>query len=139
MHWCKKIHECKKYKGFILQSENRQFEVRENKHLCSCPDLGCESFLLIYVHGYLAVPQIEINRNGSFPFMIHIGNIIKCELASQGRSVHWLADKLCTDRTNMYRILKKSNLDTDLIRRISIHLNHDFFQDLSDSIRNSLK
>lgn len=71
--------------------------------------------------------------------MIHIGNMIKQELVSQGRSVHWLADKLFTDRTNMYRILKKSDLDTDLIRRISIQLNHDFFSDLSDNLQNYMK
>ena len=51
--------------------------------------------------------------------MVHIGNIIHQELAKQRRSVSWLAGELYTDRTNMYRILKKDNLDTDLLRRIS--------------------
>ncbi len=60
--------------------------------------------------------------------MIHIGNIIRQELKQQRQSVSWLAYQLNTDRSNMYRILKKRNLDAELLRRISVILNHDFFQ-----------
>ncbi len=66
--------------------------------------------------------------------MVHIGNIIRQELANQRRSVSWLAEQLYTDRTNMYRILKKENLDTALLRRISLCLQHDFFKYYSDEL-----
>lgn len=66
--------------------------------------------------------------------MVHIGNIIHQELAKQRRSVSWLAGELYTDRTNMYRILKKDNLDTDLLRRISIAFHHDFFKYYSEEL-----
>lgn len=66
--------------------------------------------------------------------MIHIGTIIQEELHNQHRSISWLAQMICTDRTNVYRILKKQNLDTELLKRISIALNHDFFQYFSDEM-----
>ena len=70
---------------------------------------------------------------------IHIGAMIRNELARQGRSVHWLADELHTDRSNMYRILKKPYMDTDMLRRISLCLNHNFFAELFETTSRLLK
>lgn len=95
--------------------------------------------MLIHVQGYLAVPQMRISREWFRSFlylpMPHIGNIIQRELVRQGHSVAWLAKELYTDRTNMYRILKKGDLDTALLRRISVALNHDFFKYYSDELQ----
>lgn len=68
--------------------------------------------------------------------MIHIGQQIKAELARQERGVSWFARKLAYDRSNIYRLFQKESIDTLLLKRISHILNHDFFADLSDTLRN---
>ncbi|MBP3354563.1 MAG: XRE family transcriptional regulator [Bacteroidales bacterium] len=59
--------------------------------------------------------------------MEHIGNAIKNELKKKQRSVSWLARNLYCDRTNIYDIFKRKSIDTELLYRISIILNHNFF------------
>lgn len=44
-------------------------------------------------------------------------------------SVAELANQLHTDKSNMYKILRKSHIDTELLYRISQILNHNFFRD----------
>ena len=56
-----------------------------------------------------------------------IGELIKEELKSQERSITWFARKLCIDRSNVYRLFQKNSVDTDLLTRISLVLNRDFF------------
>ena len=56
-----------------------------------------------------------------------IGELIKRELSRQERSVVWFANHLSCDRTNVYRIFAKTSLDTELLVRISIVLEHNFF------------
>lgn len=60
--------------------------------------------------------------------MIHIGQLIEAELHRQERSVAWFAKKLYCDRTNVYHIFKRQSLDTELLLRISLLLDHDFFR-----------
>lgn len=59
--------------------------------------------------------------------MVHIGEIIKAELSRQERSISWFARKLYCDRSNVYDIFKRKSIDTDLLMRILIILNHNFF------------
>lgn len=59
--------------------------------------------------------------------MIHIGHIIERELHLQERSVSWFARKLYCDRTNVYKIFRKSSIDAELLLRISFILNRNFF------------
>lgn len=66
--------------------------------------------------------------------MIHIGNIIKKQFDAQGCTVSWLAKQLCCDRTNIYSIFKRESIDTALLEKISIILNHDFFKYYSRDI-----
>lgn len=66
--------------------------------------------------------------------MQDIGKLISDELIRQERTPAWLASKLGCDRTNAYKILKRSSIDTSLLARISIVLKHDFFLDLSISM-----
>jgi len=68
--------------------------------------------------------------------MLSIGLLIKRELEDQERSISWLARKLSCDRTKVYRLLQKNSIDTYDLARISILLSHDFFADLSDSLKN---
>ena len=65
----------------------------------------------------------------------HIGHLIKEELTRQGRSVAWLAEKLCCHRNNVYLIFRRVWIDTVTLMKISIALRHDFFADLSQHYR----
>jgi len=58
---------------------------------------------------------------------IHIGKLIESEVRRQGRSIDWFAKQLCYERTNIYSIFKRKSLDTDLLVKISIILNFNFF------------
>ncbi len=60
--------------------------------------------------------------------MIHIGQLIEAELHRQERSVTWFAKKLYCDRTNVYKIFKKQSIDTELLWRISVILDCNFFK-----------
>lgn len=60
---------------------------------------------------------------------VHIGKLIQEELERQERSASWLARKLYCDRTNVYKIFKRSTIDTDLLLRVSIALGRDFFSE----------
>ena len=58
---------------------------------------------------------------------MHIGEHIEKELRQQERSVTWLAKKLCCNRQNVYDIFKRSTIDTELLLRISLILQKNFF------------
>jgi len=58
---------------------------------------------------------------------IFIGTLIQQELKNQERTVSWLARKLDCDRTNVYNIFRRQDIDTELLMRISIILHRDFF------------
>lgn len=78
--------------------------------------------------------------NGSAFFyctMIHIGQLIEEELHRQERSVTWFANKLYCDRTNVYKIFKKQSIDTELLLRVSLILNNDFFQYYSQAFHST--
>jgi len=62
---------------------------------------------------------------------IHIGNMIRNSMEEDGRSVGWLAKKLSCNRSNIYKIYAKSNIDMILLQRISKILQHDFFRDIA--------
>lgn len=59
---------------------------------------------------------------------MHIGQLIKQELASQGRSVTWFAKQLSYSPTFTYRIFDDETIDADLLLQISRLLNVDFFK-----------
>ena len=58
---------------------------------------------------------------------IHIGSLIKAELAKQERTISWFARKLYCDRSNVYDIFKRKSIDTELLLRISLILKRNFF------------
>jgi len=66
--------------------------------------------------------------------MLHIGKLIREELHRQERTVSWFARKLFCDRTNVYDIFQRKSIDTELLLRISVILNHDFFKYYTDEI-----
>ena len=68
----------------------------------------------------------------------HIGHLIKEELRNPGQTITWLAKQLECSRQNAYKILNRPWIYTDLLLKISIILDYDFFKCFSD-YRNSLK
>lgn len=68
----------------------------------------------------------------------HIGNAIKAVLKEQERSEAWLARKVHCDPGNFNRILKRSSMDMDLLRRISINLNHNFFIEYGSFVKQQI-
>ncbi len=62
----------------------------------------------------------------------HIGRHIKAELARQGRSIAWLAQQMGYTRQNMYHLLGRKFIYTDILLKISEILNCDFFKHYTD-------
>jgi hypothetical protein len=65
---------------------------------------------------------------------LHIGNEILQQLKVQERSVAWLARKIYCDPSNLCKQLKGEHLHTELLYRISIALEKDFFSLYSQQI-----
>ena len=65
---------------------------------------------------------------------IIIGELIRSEVYKQGLTIKSFAEKIPCQRKNAYDIFKKDSLHTELLKRISKILKHNFFQDLADSI-----
>lgn len=68
--------------------------------------------------------------------MLHIGNIIKQKMIEQHRTVVWLAQQLSCGRANVYKIFDKRSIDTEVLKRLSVILNFDFFKLYSEEIEN---
>lgn len=66
--------------------------------------------------------------------MIHIGRIIKDELEKQGISKTQFAELLHTHRSNVYKVFEHSYINTDLLYRISLILDIDFFAFFSEEL-----
>lgn len=62
-----------------------------------------------------------------------IGELIQIAVTKSGMTITDFADKIGCTRENYYKIIKKNNLDIQLIKNISEVLKHDFFKDLSNN------
>ncbi len=62
----------------------------------------------------------------------HVGQRIMTVLKEKGRSIAWFAERMNSDRSNMYKILARPHLNSEFILRASRILNHDFFKDISE-------
>ena len=67
---------------------------------------------------------------------IDVGHLIEQKLQEKERSISWLAGKVCHSRSNLYKTLKHKEMHTDLLMRISIALEYDFFHHYSISLQN---
>ncbi|MBR0074096.1 MAG: helix-turn-helix domain-containing protein [Bacteroidales bacterium] len=63
---------------------------------------------------------------------VDIGILIKNVMATKGITASHLAKEIATTRTNVYKILRKKNIDTYLLIRISRAIDHNFFKDISE-------
>lgn len=70
---------------------------------------------------------------------IHIGHLIREQLKADNRSVSWLAREIHCTRNNVYKIFNKPSLDGDLLLRISIAMNFNFFQYYTAEFLESIK
>ena len=61
-----------------------------------------------------------------------IGHRIKEVLTSQGHTAKWLADQIPCERTNVYDIFKRDDMNVELLARLCVVLQHDFFAELSE-------
>ena len=68
---------------------------------------------------------------------MHIGKQIHEELLRQGHSVLWLSQQLGCNRTNIYNIFVRDSISTELLMKISIALNTDFFAIFSEQLTQS--
>jgi hypothetical protein len=68
-----------------------------------------------------------------------IGEKIKAVLKEQRRSAIWLADQLNCNRVNIYDIFERQTIDTELLMRISLALEYDFFGDFSKDFRERIE
>lgn len=55
----------------------------------------------------------------------------------QHRTVVWFAKRLSCSRTNVYKIFEKYSIDTEMLAKISIILDFDFFDLYSEEMRRS--
>ncbi len=63
---------------------------------------------------------------------VRVGEMVAIEMLKQDIRKSDFAKDVGTDRRNLYRILKKHSLETDLLYRYSKELKHNFFRDLAD-------
>ena len=95
---------------------------------------GVDCFVLIIVNG-LPEPFVSDEHNAKTVHVFfmetfhetHIGNIIRLKLQEQGRSAAWLAKQIPCTRNNVFKIMRKSHISTDLLLRISKILDFNFF------------
>jgi len=66
---------------------------------------------------------------------VNIGKEIHDELLKQERSVLWLSQQLGCNRTNIYNIFVRESIGTDLLLKISVALNRDFFALYSEAFK----
>lgn len=67
--------------------------------------------------------------------MIPIGRLIQEKLEERGLTAAWLAEQISCGRANVYKIFNKHSIDTEMLRRISIVLDFDFFQYYSQQLK----
>ena len=65
---------------------------------------------------------------------MHIGQLIRQELDSRQLSPSWLASKIFCSRQHVYNIFNKENLDIELLRSISVAMEHNFFTEVANEV-----
>jgi hypothetical protein len=70
---------------------------------------------------------------------VHIGSIIKSRAKAIRLGPTELGMRIETSKQNVYGIFKRKSIDTELLVRISVALDHDFFLYLSKSLNGSVQ
>lgn len=70
---------------------------------------------------------------------MHIGQRIKEVLEQRHKPVTWLAREINCERTNVYNIFARQDINTGLLAKIGGILDHNFFKELSDEFSKAEK
>lgn len=62
---------------------------------------------------------------------MHIGKRIREVMREKKVTVVSVAQRIECERTNIYNIFARKDINTSLLQKLSIVLNHDFFKELS--------
>lgn len=65
---------------------------------------------------------------------LHLGRLIKAELARQGRTAVWLAKQVDCTPENIYKVFTAQWITLPLLFKISKALERDFFRELSERL-----
>lgn len=68
----------------------------------------------------------------------HIGELIRAVVREHKLTGAWLASRLGCDRTNVYKMFKKHTIDTQLLLRVAVILNYDFFEVYSAEVQTAI-
>lgn len=68
---------------------------------------------------------------------IHIGNIVKEYVVHNNINTSELARKIGKTRQNLYDFYKREDVEVKLLLTISEALNHDFFEDIKPTQKNT--
>lgn len=63
--------------------------------------------------------------------IMHIGERIREVMEIRHRSVVWVARQINCERTNVYNIFARKDINTHLLRQMCQILDYDFFKELS--------
>lgn len=70
---------------------------------------------------------------------MHIGKRIKEVLEQKQKPVTWLAKEINCERTNVYNIFARKDINTALLAKIGIILEYNFFKEISDEFSKTEK
>jgi hypothetical protein len=70
---------------------------------------------------------------------MHIGKRIKEVLEQRQKPVTWLAKEINCERTNVYNIFARKDINTALLAKIGIILEYNFFKEISDEFSKTEK
>ena len=70
---------------------------------------------------------------------LQIGQLIQDQLKKDQRSVGWLSRQIPCSRNHVYKLFKRPSLDGELLLRISIVMQFNFFQYYTTEFLQSLK
>lgn len=63
---------------------------------------------------------------------LHIGHMVKSVFDKSGLSVAEFARRIHCERTNVYAIFERNDIGVEQLMKISVALNHNFFDDIID-------
>ena len=73
------------------------------------------------------IPLFDYPQSSIVKEDIPVGELIRKRLKEEEREITWFARKLGYEPANVYKIFQKQHFDTELLLKISILLNYNFF------------
>lgn len=70
---------------------------------------------------------------------LHIGQLIQEQLKKDQRSVGWLSRQIPCTRNHVYKLFKRDSMDSELLLRISLVMQFNFFQYYTSEFLQAMK